>query len=172
MNLFKTSSLMLALSLLAMVSVSADMDNMDVKAAEYDANAIENDMKLAEKEMDQAKETAEYNANAIENDMKLAKKEMDQAEKTAEALEEKLEDAETDDEDASMDHKDHTGAVTSAGEDMDSADIDSADIDAPHKSMNDDAASKKLDEQINNLLKQIAELQNPESVESDSTDVE
>ena len=71
-----------------------------------------------------------------------------------------------------MDHKDHTGAVTSAGEDMDSADIDSADIDAPHKSMNDDAASKKLDEQINNLLKQIAELQNPESVESDSTDVE
>ena len=167
MNLFKTSSLMLALSLLAMVSVSADMDNMDVKAAEYDANAIENDMKLAEKEMDQAKETAEYNANAIENDMKLAKKEMDQAEKTAEALEEKLEDAETDDEDASMDHKDHTGAVTSAGEDMDSAGID-----APHKSMNDDAASKKLDEEISNLLKQIAESQEKEKFDRDSTDVE
>jgi chromosome segregation ATPase len=167
MNLFKTSSLMLALSLLAMVSVSADMDNMDVKSAEQEVDAIKNDMESAEEKVDQAKETAEQEVDAIKNGMESAEEKIDQAGEKAEALEEKLEDAETDDEDASMDPKDHTGAVTSAGEDMDSAGID-----APHKSMNDDAASKKLDEEISNLLKQIAESQEKEKFDRDSTDVE
>ncbi len=92
MKLFKTSSLMLALSLLAGVSVSA-MDVMD----------------------------AEQIGDAIENDIEAAKNKLNKAEKETEYLKEQIEDTETEDDNYAMTNYEMVDSPTSAGEDLDSA---------------------------------------------------
>ena len=163
MNLFKTSSLILALSLLITASVPAtemmEMDTAETTEADHVENHAETDLT----EQQAAEIQAQVNEAVKRKEERMAALEANQKDLDAD-LDTDVSDTEdrapeSPMEDVDSDHAEHMGDTDSAPADEES-----------HVSSKDLSASKKLDEEITNLLKQIAESQNNSSNESDSND--